>query len=155
MKLRRISIQFIDWISLRSFWNFHVGYFSSEVLKLTHSAHRLDQFAKQLSFSSKQFELWSFFEVEKSFKVLKLRFLNKLFQLWRFSIFPSCFLDEIFKFQVSYLSYEVLNLINSIHRLDQFAKRIEFFKQANWALKMTNSIHSLNRFEKIWVFQAS
>ena len=163
MKLWRISIQFIDWISLRSIWNFQVGYFSSEVLKLTHSAHRLDQFAKQLSFSSKLFELWSFFEVDESFKVLKLRFLNKLFQLWRLSIFPSCFLDEIGSRLFFHARYVSLKLRKSNFLKYWIAKKI--FKKATHARKTRTiwmhlldcnvSLNSnfLSKVFDLWIFQ--
>ena len=71
MKIWSISIHFIDWSSLRANWVFQASYLSFGVLKLINSFQRLNQFAK------------------------RLRFLNKLFQLWSFSFFPSCFIDEI------------------------------------------------------------
>ena len=65
---------FIDWLKSQTVWFFWASDLIYEVLKYINSLKRLDQFAKNLSFSSKLIELWSF-EVDKSFKVLKLRFL--------------------------------------------------------------------------------
>ena len=86
-QLWSISIHLIDWISWRKVWNFQASYFSSEVFKLTNSFRSLDQFLKQLNFSSQLFELWSwswsiFFTDWISAR--RLRFLNKHFQPWRF-----------------------------------------------------------------------
>ena len=86
-QLWSISIHLIDWISWRKVWNFQASYFSSEVFKLTNPFRSLDQFAKQLSFSSQLFELWSwswsFFFIDW-ISARRLRFLNKHFQPGRF-----------------------------------------------------------------------
>ena len=80
-------------------WVFQASYLSFDVLKLINSCHSLNRFVK----------FWVFQASYLSFEVLtlinsfqrlnqfakKLRFLNKLFQLWRFSVFPSGFIDEI------------------------------------------------------------
>ena len=63
---------------------------ANSALTLTNSLHRLGQFVK------------------------KLRFLDKLFQLWRFSFFPSCFIDEIGSrvcFHARYLSLKKVEKI--------------------------------------------
>ena len=121
---------FIDWLKSQTVWFFWASYLIYEVLKYINSLKRLDQFAKNLSFSSKLIELWSF-EVDKNFKVLKLRFLYKLFQLWSFSIFPSCFFDEIgsrFFFHARYVSLKSWeNSISSI--LNRFAKNFNFLRK--------------------------
>ena len=93
------SIHFKDWISLR----------------------------KQLSFSSKLFKLWKF-EVDQFISSIesvweKVNIFRQTIQLWRFSFFPSCFIDEIDSrvcFHARYLSLKkVENLLFYVLRRSQ------------------------------------
>ena len=60
MKLWSNSVHFKDWITSKKIWVFQAIYLSFEVLKLINAIHRLNQVAKKLRFSNKLFQLWSF-----------------------------------------------------------------------------------------------
>ena len=87
--------------------------------------------------------LWSF-EVNQSFHRLnqfakKLRFLNELFQLWRFLVFPSGFTDEIdsqFFFTQTTQALKKIEKNQISYILNHFAKKIKFFKKAIRAFKL-------------------
>ena len=123
-------------------------------LKDFNSFHMMHRFAKNLSFFCKQFKLWNAPNhlIDKSIseqlwilkqdmrasKILKNSRLNRIFNSLKFFKEANWymklsihFIDWIsitknWVFQASCLSFEVLKLINSIHRLKQFAKRIRF-----------------------------
>ena len=121
-------------------WVFQAGYLSFKILKLINSIHGLNQFAK------------------------KLRFLNRLFQLWRFCFFfPSCFFDEIGSRLFSCKVRELKKLRKSNFLKFWIAKN--FLKKATQARKIRTiwiylldsnvSLNSqfLSRVFDLWKFQ--
>ena len=117
------------------------------------SFHMMHRFAKRLSFFCKQFKLWKAPNhlIDKSISeqlwnlkhmrasiILKNSRLNRIFNSLKFFKEANWymklsihFIDWIsirknWVFQASCLSFEVLKLINSIHRLNRFAKRLRF-----------------------------
>ena len=60
MKLWGNSIHFTDWVILGRIWVFQAIYLTFEVLKLINTILRLFHFAKNVLFSIKLFQLWSF-----------------------------------------------------------------------------------------------
>ena len=104
------------------------SYFSSEILKITNSFHRIFQ-ASYLSFEV--LKLINSFHRQNQF-AKKLRFLNKLFQLWRLSFFPSCFIEEIGSrifFHARYLSLKQLKKNQLSYVLSRFAKNINYLRE--------------------------
>ena len=117
-------------------WVFQASYLSFDVLKLINSCHSLNRFVKNWVFrvSYLSFEVLTLIN---SFQRLnqfakKLRFLNKLFQLWRFSVFPSGFIDEIdsrFFFHANYASFKKIGKNQFSFVLNQFAKNFSFLNK--------------------------
>ena len=114
----------LHWLNqMWNIWVFQASCLSFENLKLINSFHRLNQFEK------------------------KLRFLDKLFQLWRFSFFPSCFIDEIGSRVCFHASYFSLKKVEKIYFFMYLSghKKLYFFRKTTRALKLwTNWIHFLD-----------
>ena len=122
MKSQIISKWITDWISLRENWVFQANYLSFGVLNLITSFYSLNRFLKTWIFEASLLS----YEVLNNFNSFhrlnqfakRLTFLNKHFQLWGFSIFPSCCKDEIGS------RFKKLRRFKFIYILNRFTKTL-------------------------------